>query len=102
MWTLAGKTETRRPSSHQRPNRRVAGCRTATAPTISAAPADRDGLLLRRLDRRRHDRFEKARPEEVDVPVKVKKVTSAVRECLIRRAVFQVMRIGALDESTTS
>jgi len=38
----------------------------------------------------------------VDVPVKVKKVTSAVRECLIRRAVFQVMRIGALDESTTS
>ena len=31
-------------------------------------PADRDDLLLRRLDRRRHDRFEEARLEEMQRP----------------------------------
>jgi hypothetical protein len=38
MWTLAGKTATNSASSHQRPARRVAGCRIASPPAISAAP----------------------------------------------------------------
>ncbi len=79
MWTLAGKTAASSASSHQRPKRRLAGCRTASAPAISATPLTATTPPCAG-QRRRHDRLVGARDDEVHRPGEGEEAARALRE----------------------